>query len=150
MRDMHNNIKLVPAITPATYTSDQDGATIDRQGFSKVEHVIHVGVSGDTLSGSVKIDFVIQESDNGSTWADVTSEDAVLFGADGVSAAPDANGIFATVDDPAEDGKILRIGYRGGKRYSRIQADFTGTHTNGIPLEAHATLGAPDNASVTD
>lgn len=150
MKDLHSNIKLVQSLTAATYTSDQNGATIDRQGFEAVEHIVEVGVSGDTLSGSVKIDFVLQESDDDSTWTDVTDAAAVVVGGDGVSAAPDANGIFATVDDAAEDDKILRIGYVGGKRYSRVEYDFTGTHSNGIPLAGCAVLHCAEQADTSD
>ena len=150
MRDITNNLKAVPALSAAVYTSDQTGATINRAGFAAVEHVITVGVSGDALSGTVYYDFIIEESDDDSAWSAVTAAAAVIVGPDGVSAAPNGSGVFATIDAAAEDDKILRIGYVGGKQYSRIRVDFTGTHTNGTPMSAHARLGFPDNANVSD
>ena len=41
-------------------------------------------------------------------------------------------------------------GYIGGKRYSRVQIDLTGTHTNGIPAAALAVLGHAEQAKVSD
>ena len=108
------------------------------------------GESGDTLSGSVKLDLVLQHSDDGSSWSDVTSASDVLVNADSGVSAPDANGIFRTIDAAAEDDAKYRIGYVGGKRYSRISLDFTGTHTNGFPLCAAAVLGHAEQAPVSD
>lgn len=150
MRDLHNNVKFVQAVDPAVLTADTNGATIDRQGFESVEHIVFAGESGDTLSGSVKLDLVLQHSDDGSTWSDVTSAADVLVNADSGVSAPDANGIFRTIDAAAEDDAKYRIGYIGGKRYSRVQLDFTGTHSNGIPLCVAAVLGHAEQAPVSD
>lgn len=150
MKDLHSGLKFVQTIDPAVLTADTDGATVDRQGFESVEHFVCVGESGDTLSGTVFWEFVIQESDNNSDWAAVTSAASVVVGGDGVSAAPSSSGVFATIDAPAEDDKLLRIGYIGGKRYSRIQADATGTHSNGTPIAAGAVLGHPEQAPTAD
>lgn len=150
MKDLHSNIKVVNALSPVVLTADQNGATIDRQGFEGVEHIVQLGATGDTLSGSVYVELVIQESDDNSSWSDVTAANDVIVGGDGISAAPDANGVFATIDDNAEDDRHFRIGYRGGKRYSRVQLDFTGTHTNGIEASALAVLGAPHQAGTSD
>jgi hypothetical protein len=150
MFDLHNNIKVVGAYAPIIITADADGGTVDRQGFESVEHVVFLGATGDTLSGSVYAELVLQHSDNGSTWVDVTSADDVLVGNDGVSAAPDANGVFATIDANAEDERHFRIGYRGGKRYSRVQCDLTGSHSNGIEFCAIGILGHPHQAPTSD
>lgn len=150
MKDLHNCVKLVQALDAQTLTADANGSGIDRQGFESVEHIVNLGASGDTLSGSVYVELVIQESDDNSAWSDVTAAADVLVGADGISAAPDANGVFATIDAAAEDERHFRIGYIGGKRYSRVQIDLTGTHTNGIPAAALAVLGHDEQAKVSD
>jgi hypothetical protein len=146
MKDLHSNIKLVQTLDPATVTgtSDVNGATVDRQGFDSVEHIVLFGESGDTLSGSVYFDVTIQESDDDSTWTDVTTA------ADVVGATPDANGVWTTIDAAAEDDTLYRIGYVGGKRYSRLQVELTGTHTNGTPIAACAVLGHADQAPTSD
>lgn len=151
MRDFHSNNKAVKTLATAVYTSDQNGAGVDRQGFESVEHLIQVGVSGDTLSGSKKIDFIIEESDDDATYTAVTSaSDVLVDSAIAAVSAPDGSGIFLTIDDAAEDDVLARIGYVGGKRYSRVVADFTGTHSNGIPLAMLAVLGHAEQAPVSD
>lgn len=150
MKDLHSNIKVAEGLAPIVLTADQNCATIDRQGFESVEHIVMLGATGDTLSGSVYIDLVLQDSDDGSTWGDVTAANDVIVGGDGVSTAPDANGIFATIDDNAEDDRHFRIGYRGGKRYSRVQIDLTGTHTNGIEAACLAVLGDAHQGGTSD
>ena len=86
-----------------------------------------------TLSGSVFIELKLQDSEDGSNWSDVTDAGKVLGTISG-------SGVFATIDDNAEDGALYRIGYVGNARYSRLVASLTGTHTNGTPLGAVALL----------
>lgn len=139
MRDAHSDIKVVQTLSPAVYTTDQNGAAVDSQGFESIEHHVTVGITGDTLSGSVKLDLKLQhgEESDSSDMANVTAATDVV---------PDTaltTGIFATIDDNAEDDVVIKIGYRGDKRYTRIVADFTGTHTNGIEVGAIAIKGHP-------
>lgn len=150
MRDLHNNIKFIQTVDPVVASSDTNGATVDRQGFESVEHIVFVGESGDTLSGSVYLELVLQHSDDDSTWSDVTSAADVLVNADSGVSAPNSSGVFRTIDAAAEDDAKYRIGYVGGKRYSRVQLDFTGTHTNGIPVCVAAALGHAEQAPVSD
>lgn len=137
MRDLHSYIALIQTLTPATRTADANGAGVDRQGFESVEHLVFVGLSGDVLSGALKIDLKLEESDDNVTFTAVTAAEDVVGG------TVAAGGIFATIDDPSEDETAFRIGYVGGKRYSRIVMDLTGVHTNGTPTTAAALLGHP-------
>ncbi|RIK91762.1 MAG: hypothetical protein DCC73_14975 [Proteobacteria bacterium] len=153
MKDLHSTLKLVNTLLPIVGNNDTEGtpvASADRQGFNSVEHVVIFGTSGDTLSGSLKVDLKLQHSDDDSNWSPVTSADDVLIGSDSGVSAPDANGIFRTVDAAGEDAKSYRIGYRGPKRYSRVLADFTGTHTNGVPIVMLALLGHPERSPTQD
>lgn len=140
-RDLHSNIKTVQLFAPVVVTTDQNSSGLDTKGFDSAELVVLVGVTGDTLSGSVKIDLVLQDSDDDSDYADVTEASYVLVGSDSDVSAPDANGIFRTIDDAAEDATQYRIGYRGPKRYVRAQIDVTGTHTNGTEFAVLGILG---------
>lgn len=134
MRDFHRNIKTVQTLDPATTTTARTGASVDRQGFNAVEHIVLFGASGDTLSGSLKTDVKLEHSEDGSTWAPVTDAKAVSGGP--VSAA----GVFATVDAAGKAQTAYRIGYLGHARYSRVSLALTGTHTNGTPVAAMAVL----------
>ncbi len=144
MRDLHNNIKIVKAISSRTITgsSDVNGADVDLQGYESLEHIVIVGnASGsDTLSGSLKLDLILQEADADSTggaagtYSNVTDSDLVIGG------SVDSNGIFATIDSNTEDDNVFSIGYIGAKRFSRVRVDVTGSHT-ATPISAIAVLG---------
>lgn len=144
-RDAHNNISVVQALETIVVNNDTEGtgAVIDTKGYEAVELVVDVGQSGDTLSGSLKLDLIIQHGDlaNGSDMAAVAQSDVVGSWATGA--------IFATVDADGEDGAIYRVGYVGTKRYVRLFIDTTGTHTNGTPVGAVAILGRPRHVGTT-
>lgn len=142
MRDLANNINVLKSISAirAQGTTDLTGDHIDRKGYESVTHVVSVGVSGDTLSGALKLELILEHADadangNPGTYAAVTSNDDVL---DNTVAA---GGIFAVIDSLAKDDVVVKIGYRGNKRFSRVKVDLTGTHTNGTPVAAMAILG---------
>jgi hypothetical protein len=138
MRDLHNNIKTVASILSVVGNNDTEGtgAAVDLAGFESAELIFNVGQSGDTLSGSVYIELYLQESADGSTgWAAPAAAD--ILGTNGV-----------LIDAAAEDEVVVKIGYQGSKRYIRAFVDFTGTHTNGIPISATAILGHAHHAPV--
>ena len=120
-------------------TTDHNCTAVDGRGCESVVHVVAVGNSGDTLSGSVKIELELEESDDNSSWDDC--EDADLRNPDtGASAAVTGTnpGTFAVIDDGTEDTTLFAVRYVGGRRYSRVVVNKTGTHTNGTPV---AVLG---------
>lgn len=128
----------VQHLAPATLTGDStylSGTGVDLQGYNSALVVFNFGVSGDagSLSGSVKIEGSIGESDSAATgWAEAT----------------DIVGTVPTIDDAAEDASVHVVAYLGSKRYILPGLNFTGTHTNGTPcaitvLRAHKrTLNA--------
>ena len=136
MKDLANNISIVQSIAPVVGTSDTNGTGVDLQFFESAVAVVDTGVEGDTLSSSVKIDFKLEDSDDNSTFTAVTSSLHVTDG------SVDSNGIFLTLDANAETPQVTSIGYVGGKRYLRVVADFTGTHSNGTPIAATIIKGS--------
>jgi len=136
MKDLANNISIIQSIAPVVGTSDTNGTGVDLQFFESATAVVDTGVEGDTLSSSVKIDFKLEDSDDDSTYTAVTS---ALHVTDG---SVDSNGIFLTLDANAETPQVTSIGYVGGKRYLRVVADFTGTHSNGTPMAASIIKGS--------
>lgn len=142
MRDIADNVKVVAALVPVVATADTDGVDIDLQGFNSAMLILNIGIEGDTLSGSVKFDFILQDApDDGAgsadTYVNVTDNNIVNYG------TVDSSGIFLTVDADGEIPAITRIGYVGTKRFIRLKIDATGTHSNGTPMGCVAVLGNP-------
>lgn len=137
MRDISNRTKAVTCQDAKVFTADSDGTTVDTQGFESVMFIVNSGIEGDTLSGSVKFDFILQESSNDSDWSAVTSSTSVTEG------SVDGSGIFLTLDANGETPQTSQIGYIGGSRYVRVKIDATGTHSNGTPISVQAVLGNP-------
>lgn len=118
-RDLYNSIGLSVSLDCAVYTADQNGTGVDILGHDAVVACFGFGATGDTLSASINVLPVLQESDaSGSGFTDV--------------AAADMLGALTLVDDNTKDSIIQKVGYIGSKRYLRTKYDFTGTHTNGI------------------
>ena len=144
MKDLANNISIIQSIAPVVGTSDTNGTGVDLQFFESATAVVDTGVEGDTLSTSVKIDFKLEDSDDNSSFSAVTSSLHVTDG------SVDSNGIFLTLDANAETPQVTSIGYVGGKRYLRVVADFTGTHSNGTPIAATNIKGSPSHNTDAD
>jgi hypothetical protein len=138
MRDLYHDLLPVKSIDPILGNNDTEGTGVgvDLQGFEGALMVAHLGQSGDTLSGSVYVTPTFQESDDNSSFTDIADGD--LIG--GVNKP--------VVDAAAEDEVIIARSYIGSKRYVRVFIDFTGTHTNGIPISALVIKGAPRHAPV--
>lgn len=148
MQDLHSHLALQATLSPAVYTADQNGAAVDRKGFNSITHVIHLGTTGDTLATGTRIDLKLQDSDDGVTWLPVTRELDLLQSSAAPYQAVDANGVFAVVDSAAEDDVVLKVGYIGYRRFSRVVCDFVGTHTNGIEIGMLAIKGHAESLPV--
>jgi hypothetical protein len=128
MRDMHNNISVLHAITPqAVGTSGIAGgklsSALDRRGFESVEFIYSSGASASVAD---TITPVIYEGDttNGSFTSVATAD---LLGTEAALTLTAA--------------KSGRVGYNGNKRYLKIRLYGTGTAT--AVVAATAILGSP-------
>jgi len=138
MKDIYHDLLVVKTIDPVLGKTTQTGAEVDLQGFEGALMAAHVGQSGDTLSGSIKMTVSFQESDTTTSgdFANVAAAD-LLGGANDV-----------VIDDATEDEVIVTRGYLGSKRYVRILVTYDGTHTNGTPISAVVIKGLPRHAPV--
>ena len=125
MKDAISNVKAVPAIAPAVKTAAGDGTAIDVQGFGSLLFVINTGA----IAGDGDFGVVVQDSANGSEWANV--DDVDVQGA-----------IPATLAAT----NAYRVGYTGSKRYVRLALTKAGGTS--IALGAVAILGHPAVAPV--
>ncbi len=127
-----NYAKVTPSLVAAVCktTANGTGTGVSVDGYDDVLMVWHQGVSLDTLSGSVYWTITFEESDTvGSGYT--TIADADLMGSDGT----------ITIDAAAEDPTLIVRQYIGSKKYVRMLATQTGTHTNGTPLAGDVILG---------
>jgi hypothetical protein len=145
MRDLFNNLAVVKMLSAIVGNDDNEGTpavAIDTADFDSAVAVAIIGTSGDTLSGSLKIAVVAEESADDVTFTPITDADQLQ------GATPDGNGNLATIDDAAEDDVIVKVGYLGFKRYFRLRLDFTGTHTNVTPIAMIGLRGHPQTRPV--
>lgn len=138
MQDLSNNIKLMQSLAPAVRDADANGDGVDIKGYENVAIVVDSGVEGITLSGTNKIEFELEHSDDNSSWSDAESSDVI--------GSLGSGGLFLTLDDNAESPQISEIEYLGSKRYVRVVANFSGTHGTGTPCSAFVILGKPRHA----
>lgn len=146
MKDLFHNVlggKLLAAIN---ITASQVSVGADINGFESLTLDTIIGASLDTLSGSVFIELILEESDTlGSGYTPVTNNDHVLLPS---GETVDGNGRFLLIDNGTKDDILKSIGYVGNKRFARINIALTGTHTNGTPVSVASQLGDPHRAAV--
>jgi hypothetical protein len=136
LRDLHNNIKAVRAISPAAAVTNNDplvSQIVDRLGHDSLEFLILTGSLADVDATFT----VLVEDGNSATLADNTAvADAELFGTE-LAAAP----LFS------DDNKVFKIGYNGSKRYVRLTIT-PGANTGDVYISAVAVLGHPAKSPV--
>ncbi len=144
-----HELDAVVALAPIVVNNDTEGTglTIDTRGAESCLFLVNIGISGDTLSGSLKHDVLVQHADTDLDGSDpedgdfttVTDEDFLIL--DPAASDVLSSGIIRTIDDAAEDPTLVRVAYVGDKPFVRVKIDTTGTHTNGTPMSALAVLG---------
>lgn len=143
MKDMHSNVAVATLIGAATLAADNTPAAVDLAGFDAVEILLAIGVGGITFSGTNKVEFKLTHSDDDSTYSDVATADMI-----GVTVA--SGGIIKSLTATHTPAASYRYGYKGGKRYLKLLADFSGTHGTGTPIAAMVIKGRPDLAPQAD
>lgn len=123
-KDLHDNIKQVQAISPLAIGANatKTGRIIDRQGYGGVEFIAAYGAVSTT--GTV-VTLVAFEGDVTGTMTSVA--DADLIGTEALASLPAAT--------PRTSGTTRnvtkRLGYKGIKRYVRVDAVQTGVTSVG-------------------
>lgn len=138
LRNLHNAVKVMPAISPVavgTTGTGQTGVIIDRRGFDGVEFVLAFGAI--TATAAV-FTATVKEGDVTGTLTSVADADLVGTEADA--------GLGAAVRTDGTGDKVVRkIGYKGTKRY--VQLNLKSTATAGTLVAASAVLFNPESTS---
>lgn len=144
-RDLLHNIKPVRGLAPAVRTATALSSACDTQGFESVVARVDIGTFGDVQSGSLYIEAELQESSDNSTYTAVADSDLIL--ATGRSAITGtATGTFVQTKTTGSNDltNVYEAGYRGSKRYLKVNMRLTGTHTNGTPSAVTFDLSSAD------
>lgn len=129
-------------LPPATYAADTTPVTYDLGKCDAATLLIGVGVGGITFSTTNKIEFVWTHSDvSGSGFVAVTADEV-----QGLSVI--TTGIVRSLIAAHAAPTVTKLGYKGGKRFHRLLADFSGTHGTGTPLFGMFVAGLLDRAPV--
>ena len=137
------NLGYTPILPPAAArTAAFTSASVDTQNFDSLAIVASVGASGDTLSGTNRIELALQESDDNAAFTPVGDADLLKV------VAGQAAGTFAVLSAPAAANQAYVTGYRGNKRYVRLAGATYGTTTNGTFVSAMAVAGGARNLPV--
>lgn len=131
--DVHHSCNGFNAFTTATISTNTttSGETIDRADYLGIEYFVKL----ETVAGTGVFALKVQESDDGSSWSDVSTEETL-----GVAS-------FDASTDSADD--VKRIGTVSKKRYSRLQIVSTGVAT-GSAFNAMVVLTTPRDEPVAD
>jgi hypothetical protein len=135
MRDIHSGLSVATLIDAATLSADNTPPAVDLLGYNAAEIVLLIGVGGITFSGTNKIEFKLTHSDDNSTYTDVAAAD--MLGGQAVA----TGGIIKSLVAAHAAASSYRYGYKGGKRYLKLLADFSGTHGTGTPIAAAVLRG---------
>jgi len=141
--DIHSDMDVKNVFGPVAMSADNTPVAIDLQGYHAAEIVLGVGIGGITFSGTNKIEFKLTHSDDNVSYAAVTEDDML-------GVVPASGGIIKSLIEEHAAAAKYRYGYRGGKRYLKLLADFSGTHGAATPLSAEVVAMRPEVAPVAD
>lgn len=140
LREIMSRIGSVPSLN-ATLAADANGASVDRSGFFALGLLLQIGVGGIAFDATNKIEFKWEVSDDNAAWTAAAQGDLILPNGDDVTIG--TGGIFKSLTAAKAAISSERFSYLGPKRYSRVVADFSGTHGTGTPVTATFLLGRP-------
>lgn len=139
MKDLTHNIAPVVALAAAARNADATSSAINLAGFESAAIEISVGVGGITFDDTNKVEYKVTHSDDDSTYTAVAQ-------ADMQGTTVGSGGIVKTLNAAHAAGAVYTYGYVGGKKYLKVQADFSGTHGTATPMAVNIIKGHPANA----
>ncbi|NGO50438.1 hypothetical protein [Allomesorhizobium camelthorni] len=142
MRDLHNNINIIRAVSPVAIGTTGTGKTsgaIDLQGYDAAEVEISYGTV--TATNAVFTALITECDTATGTFTSVADADLLGTEADaGLAAA-------ATRTSGTTKNVSKRVGYIGTKRY--IKAKVSSTVTAGTPIGVNVIRGRPHRRPTT-
>lgn len=138
--DLVNNIVPVRGLAAQKLTATTLSAKADLRAYESVVATLDVGAFGDSQSGSVYFEGEVQESADDVTYAAVADSD-LLFPVNRISPLTNgykartgtATGTFfqSKTTGSADISGVYQVGYRGSKRYIKVNIRVTGSNSTG-------------------
>jgi hypothetical protein len=141
IRDLHDNLSTALLVAPQTATADVTPVSVDLLGFRAAMVLLYIGIGGITFTSTNKIEFILEHSNDNSTWNAVAQSDVL-----GHTVV--AGGIVRSLVAAKAAADVQKISYIGGRRYVRLTPDFSGTHATGTPMTAFMVRGMPEQMPV--
>lgn len=139
MKDLYNNLTAESILHSVVLSATATYTDIDLQGYNSCILLIDVGVdAGSGLGASHNLVFTLQDSADGTTYANVETADVL-----GLTVS---SGVVLTIDSTDEDNTLYKVGYVGGKRYLQLVCTETGTVS--CPISIVVLKGDPEVAPV--
>lgn len=138
--DDKSNAQSILAVAFATVTATPTPVAIDLTDFGACTFEMFTGAGGITFTGTNRIDWKVEESDDNANWS-AAGDDALIL--DPGAAAPGGTGIVKsyTAAKASADTLIPTVGYRGKKKWARCTPVLGGTHATGTPVGCIARKG---------
>ena len=136
LRDQSSDLKIAKSVVPVVVTDNtaQVGAIVDHAGFNSATYAIETG----TLSDADTVVTALLEHGDQANLSDAAAvPDEQLIGTE-AGASPTF----------ADDGETRKLGYIGGKRYSRLTLT-PANNTGNIPIAAVCVLGNPRKGPIS-
>jgi hypothetical protein len=115
MRDIISNVAIRSALAPAVHAAAVDGTAIDTLGFNSLGFVIQTGA----VAGSGDFGVKLQDSDNGTDFADVAADQ-----------------VQGDVPATLAAASVYKLGYVGFKRHVRTAITKAGGTSIGLVVTA--------------
>lgn len=127
--DLHNNIDVRRVLSPvaAAITDDtaQVGEIVDHAGYEDAEYLVATGTLADAGATFTSL---LEESDDSGMAGATAVADADLIGTEALASFTQA-----------ADNKVLKLGYKGRKRYTRLTITPAG-NAGAAPMSAICIL----------
>jgi hypothetical protein len=134
-KDLYNLLKPVAVFGPIALDADNTPVAIDLVKYASALLLLHIGIGGITFDATNKVEFKLTHSDDDSTYTAVTVDDVVGLASVGTG------GIVKSLVAAHAAASLTAVGYKGGKRYLKLLADFAGTHGAATPMSAVIVKG---------
>lgn len=125
---LYYNGSYVQSVAPAVLAVDTNGTGVDLQGYEDAAFEFQIGANGITYSGTNKIEFECQESDDNSSFSAIANAD-LTYTETGSNV-----GTAKVIDANGKANNVYVTGYKGSKRYIRGVMNFSGTHGTGTAI----------------